>query len=69
MHVTRRDVLESAAVVVLGPALLRPFASSAQQNQEQESRMRSRHLMTLRLATAATQTSAQRLEARCRSFP
>jgi hypothetical protein len=55
MRVTRRDVLESAAVVVLAPALLRPFAPSAQQNQEQESRMRSRHLMTLRLATAATQ--------------
>src|SRR3954466_7663497 len=55
MHVTRRDVLESAALVVLAPALVGPFVASARQNNKQESRMRSRHLMTLRLDTAATE--------------
>src|SRR3954466_7766541 len=55
MHVTRRGLLESAAVVVVAPALVGRFVWSARRNQEQESRMRSRHLMTLRLATAATQ--------------
>jgi len=55
MHVTRRDVLESAALVVLAPALVGPFVASARQNKKQESRMRSRHLMTLRLDTAATE--------------
>src|SRR3954462_11029188 len=55
MHFPRRDVSQSAAVVVLAPALVGPFVASARQNQEQESRMRSRHLMTLRLDTAATE--------------
>ena len=54
MHVTRRDVLESAAVVVLASALVAPFVASGRQNREKESRMRSRALMTLRLATSAT---------------
>jgi hypothetical protein len=55
MHVTRRDVLESVALVVLAPALVGPVVASARQNKEQVSRMRSRHLMTLRLDTAATE--------------
>src|SRR3954454_6154142 len=55
MDVTRRDVLESAALVVLARALVGPFVASALQNTQQVSRMRSRHLITLRLDTAATE--------------
>ncbi len=55
MHVTRRDVLESAAVVVLAAPFVAFFVASGRQNREKESRMRSRPLMTLRLATSATE--------------
>jgi hypothetical protein len=55
MDATRRVLLKSAGALVLAPALAAPVAVSDRQNREKESRMRFHPLITLRLATGATE--------------
>ena len=55
MPLTRRDVLKSAGALVLASRSARAVTRPWQRDRKKEDRMNSRHLMTLRLATAATE--------------
>ena len=55
MPLTRRDVLKSAGALVLASRAAAPVTGPGHQDRIKEDRMNSRHLMTLRLATAATE--------------
>ena len=55
MPLTRRDVLKSAGALVLASRAATPVTRPGYQDRKKEDRMNSRHLMTLRLATAVTE--------------